>query len=436
MAELPGETDKEVARAPPKDQTDISNLGSGLLAVAEPEEENEAVVNRPASVPISSLSTMIVHPEDVPQSRQTSPPTEPTEGEPQRDVSSLQVLLSTSKTSTKDGDDCETIAPLSPRRSAYTINAPKPNPSIMLEDRPLPLSREGTPPPTGPKAIKFKSSNIIVPDYRWSKDEGMVASPSAALLDFPDVSRDMKKLGSTSPTPPSWSSGKVKTNFHSWSDQISPRTIVNPVQYADAPPIENWRKIQPIQKDSLNPTDNTGTSPAGTNSALDESPLLPITAYSFSTDSSPPETPASQQQEVVTPENDHVELPSVHVFPDSVPQMSAEDRGVNTRHYGQEVANFNQSSTANQETMFGIRVYPWVVDTYLQQVKSVPTHDLWVNPLASDYGTPTATPMSKCAFAKKLARQARLGELPPQVPQDKTNYRSTSIRTSLSFLPS
>ncbi|KAJ9121566.1 hypothetical protein QFC22_002185 [Naganishia vaughanmartiniae] len=346
-----------------------------------------------------------------------------TKGQPETNTGESVMSNLEAETSTKDtADGSEAIAPLSPRQSTCTIVAPQTNPSIMLEDRPLTWSREGTPLPNGSKAIKFKSSNIIVPDYRWTNEQGMVASPSATALEFSQALQDMKKLASSSVTLPIWSSGKPNGNSLSWADAISPKTIVTPVQYANAPPMDTWRKIQPLQKDHLNTGGNRAHQSSGTSSAQDESPLLPITAYSFSTDSSPPETPATQQQEVVTPENQHVDLPAVHILHDTVAQPGGEHQSVEAWRSQEHFAHMNSLAAGHHDDMYAATsVYPWVVEAFLQQMDPAPINAMWLDdPLSSGYGPV----MSKHQFARQLAKQAKLGDLPPQVPQNKTNYRS------------
>lgn len=409
----------------------MTGESAGLMS--EGGEVSTARIDQALPVRISSLTPTLERQEVLLRADKKSvQTTQSAEGDIQRDVSSPRLPLSTAvTTSTKDtNDESETIAACSPRETTFTILAPKPNPSIMLDDRPLTWSREGTPLPNGNKTIKFKSSNIIVPDYRWTKDEGMVASPSAAALEFPQALQDMKKLASSKPSAPIWSTGTPHDKALNWADSISPRTIVAPVQYANAPPVDTWRKIQPLQKDHLNIVGNTAhQSATGIGNAQDESPLLPITAYSFSTDSSPPETPATQQQEVVTPENHHVDLPAIHIVHDTVAQEGGERQSVEAWRAEEHLANMNRLVTGHHDDMYATTsVYPWMVETFLQHSNAASMSEMWIDdPLSSGYGPV----MSKNQFARQLARQARSGDLPPQVPQSKTNYRSTLMLATM-----
>lgn len=418
-----------------KGESDAHTCGSDDLK-SGPREDLTAKADRAMCATVLPLVPLLE--EDVsPADKECGQKADSTEGDPQRDVSSLQPPLSTVAKSTKDTivDVSETIAPLSPRESLCTIVAPKPNPSIMLEDCPLTWSREGTPLPSGNKAIKFKSSNIIVPDYRWTKDEGLVASPSAAALEFSQALPDMQKLASSSRTLPIWSSGKLYGDSLNWVDQISPRTIVTPVQYANAPPMETWRKIQPLDTDRLNTAGNSvHQSVAGTSNAQDESPLLPITAYSFSTDSSPPETPATHQQEIVTPENHDIDLPAIHILQDTVAQARDDRQSVEAWRAQEHLAQLNRLAAGRHDDQYSTTsIYPWMVEAFLQHLDPAHVNELWLNdPLSSGY----EPAMSKNQFARQLARQARIGDLPPQVPQNKTNYRSTSISVTIPLVPS
>ncbi|KAJ9096053.1 hypothetical protein QFC21_005418 [Naganishia friedmannii] len=426
FSEPPAETDdKDYSKGlATKDQSDTITSEIAVLK-DEGNDEVTAKIDRAMPITTRSFAPTLERQEFVSRANKDDiGATESIEGDIQRAFSCLQSPLSTAETSTKDNaNESETIAPLSPRQSTGTIVATRPNPSIMLEDRPLTWSREGTPLPNGSKAIKFKSSNIVVPDYRWTKDEGMVASPSAVTLEFPQALQDMNKLASSSSTLPIWSSGKVSGNSLNWADPISPRTIVTPVQYANAPPVNTWRKVQPLQKDYLSAVGNTAhQSATGTDSAQDESPLLPITAHPFSTDSSPPETPATQQQEVVTPENHHVDLPAIHILHGSVAQAGGERENAEAWRSQEFLAKMNTLAAGHHDDMYATTsIYPWMVETFLLQLDPAPMNEMWLDdPLSSGYGPA----MSKNQFARQLARQAKSGDLPPQVPQNKTNYRT------------
>lgn len=319
------------------------------------------------------------------------------------------------ETSEKEDAETETVAPSTMRPSSVeTVVLRKSNPSIMLGDRPLTNSIDlslAIPPTIRPN--KFKSTNIVVPDYRWSSDQGLVASPSATSLNFTTMPPGCKVE----------SRGDTSLFAPTGSGSVSPRTVVSPVQYADVPPPQAWRKPLPEPAlNSLSPDDRAVRSGASS-TAPDESPFLPITAYSFSTDSSsPPATPAGQRQEVVTPDNDLSDLPSVDVYHEAV--MNGVDSHVALWQQDQYQEHYAAgSSSVHGGLIDPTSMQPWMVDTYLQQMSQASATDMWGNPLSSGYGVPK----SRFQFAKLLAKQAREGDLPPQVPQSKTNYRSKSI---------
>jgi hypothetical protein len=326
------------------------------------------------------------------------------------------------ETSAKDDMGTETVARSMLRPSSIeTVVLRQPNPSIVVEDRPFTMSGATS---LGSSATikpnKFKSNNIVVPDYRWSKDQGLVASPSATSLNF-TVMSPVLKLETKSTT-----ALLTPATSGSWADQISPRTVVSPVQYAAVPPPQAWQKPLPVSANanqaSLGPDDHAARSGASSE-APDESPFLPITAYSFSTDaSSPPATPAGQRQEVVTPDNDLSDLPAVNVYHEAVMNGIHSNVELWQQHQYQE-----HYAAGSSPVLSGLidsnSLQPWMVDAYLQQMNQAASAEMWSNPLSSGYGLPK----SKFQFAKQLAKQAREGDLPPQVPQSKTNYRSESI---------
>jgi hypothetical protein len=332
-------------------------------------------------------------------------------GDSQRVAAALEIPA-------KEDVEIETMAPSTMRPSSVeTVVLRKSNPSIMLGDRPLRNSIDlslGTPPTIRPN--KFKSTNIVVPDYRWSQDQGLVASPSATSLNFTIMSPGYK----VEPR------GVTPLIAPTGSGSVSPRTVVSPVQYADVPPPQAWQK--PLPGPALNSLslDDHAVRSAASSAAPDESPFLPITAYSFSTDSSsPPATPAGQRQEVVTPDNDLSELPPVDVY------HEAAMNGVNSHVELWQQHQYHEQYAAGSSPVHGglidhTSMQPWMVDAYLQQMTQASSTDMWGNPLSSGYGLET----SKFQFAKHLAKQAREGDLPPQVPQSKTNYRSKSMDSS------
>lgn len=325
------------------------------------------------------------------------------------------------QTEAAKGDvDSETTVPSLLRASSVeTIMARESNPAILIQDFPLTTPSDLNTPPATIKPAKFKSNNIVVPDYRWTKDQGMIASPTAPSLDLSNMNTKTKILRPSGVT----ISLFAPVSTSSWADQISPRTLVSPVQYANAPPIQAWQK--PKAGIISNLCADKGVIHAGASSpeAPEESPFLPITAYSFSTDSSsPPPTPAEQRQEVVTPENEEVDLPTVGVYLDPAGHLSQS----HPEHNGWQKhahSNYYPSDTypAYGDARRPAPLQAWMVDACLHQMSQVPADEMWSGSLASGYGVPK----SRFQLAKQLAKQARAGDLPPQVPQTKTNYRST-----------
>lgn len=325
---------------------------------------------------------------------------------------------------TKGNAECETTTPALLRASSVeTIKGRDPNPAIFVQDFPLTTLAVMNSPSTSVKPAKFRSSNIVVPDYRWTKDEGMIASPTSPFLDL----STMRPTSKTLQEPGVAHSLLAPVSIASWADQVSPRTIISPVQYANAPPLQTWLKPKVVMVNSLGADKGTTQSDATSPEALEKSPFLPITAYSFSTDSgSPPASPSEQRQEVVTPENEQVDLPAVGVYSDAAPYNSCAQPDGNTwQHQGHVDQYLSDSCPAYRDTLAPVPLPAWMVDAYLLQMSQHPANEMWYNPLSSGYGIPK----SKFMLAKQLAKQARAGDLPPQVPQSKTNYRSTWSET-------
>lgn len=322
------------------------------------------------------------------------------------------------QTTNGDADSETTTFSLLRASSVETIKDRDPNPAIFVQDFPLTTPAVSDSPSTSVKPAKFRSGNIMVPDYRWTKDQGMIPSPRSPSLDL----STMRPTSKTLQGPGVAHSLLAPVSIASWADQVSPRTIIPPVQYANAPPLQTWLKHKVGMANNLcadkSKTQSNATSPE----ALEESPFLPITAYSFSTDSgSPPATPSEQRQEVVTPESEQVELPAVGVYSDAAPYNSCAQPDGNTwQHQGPVDQYLSESSPAYMNALAPAPLQAWMVDAYLLQLSQHPAHEMWFNPLSSGYGIPK----SKFMLAKQLAKQARAGNLPPQVPQSKTNYRS------------
>lgn len=336
------------------------------------------------------------------------------------DGDSQRAVTITETKSVKEDIETQTAAPASLRPSSVETVVPHTfNPSIMIEDRPFTTSSDSIQPSTTVKPNKFRSNHIVVPDYRWSKDQGLVASPSAASLDFTSMSPGPKKLVSGGAT----ASLFAPSGPYSWADQISPRTVVSPVQYAAVPPLQAWQKPLPASDQNLSPDDHAVRAGASSSDATDESPFLPITAYSFSTDSSsPPATPAEHRQEVVTPDNDLADLPPVDVYHEAIVDTANHPPNADVWQYQQYLGPYAAGSSPAQGGIMGpSSLHPWMVDSFVpQQMSQVSGNEMWTNPLSSGYGLTK----SRFQFAKQLAKQARAGDLPPQVPQSKTNYRS------------
>lgn len=374
---------------------------------------------------------------DTPGAHRTEPlstlQTDRSEGE-----NSLLKVIQTAGTATLQGDsqrvlesetanrdiDSETATPSLFRASSVeTIKARPSNPAILVHDFPLTTTPDSSIAATTLRPAKFKSNNILVPDYRWTKEQGMIASPTSPSL----VLSMMLKPKTKTLLQPSGVSTSLfaPISTSSWADQISPRTVISPVQYADAPPLQAWQKPKAAMGSNLC-ADNSATQ-TGVNSpdAAEESPFLPITAYSFSTDSSsPPATPAEQRQEVITPENEQVDLPALGVYSDPATHaFHSHTDGDAWQNQAQSDHYSSDSSPIYRNTMAPAPLQAWMVDVYLHQMSQLPANEMWSSPLTSGYGVPK----TRFQLAKHLAKQARAGDLPPQVPQSITNYRSTCI---------
>ncbi|GHJ87868.1 hypothetical protein NliqN6_4270 [Naganishia liquefaciens] len=305
--------------------------------------------------------------------------------------------------------------------SAVTIKALDTNPAIVVQDLPLTAPGVSGSPSTILKPAKFRSGNIVVPDYRWTKEQGMVPSPTSPSLDFSNMRAKSKMLQGSGIA----NSLLAPASLASGVDRVFARTINLPVQYANAPPLQTWLKPKGTLT-NLCPEKGMTQSSATASEAPEESPFLPITAYSFSTDSSsPPATPSDQRQEVITPESEEVALPAVCMYSDSASHNPYDRLDGNTWTYQTTGDQYLSDSTpVYRDAMAPAPLEAWMVDAYLLQMSQQPENEMWFNPFSSGYGIPK----SKFMLAKQLAKQVRAGALPPQLPQSRTNYRTKPCR--------
>lgn len=272
------------------------------------------------------------------------------------------VDLPTSQDETTDG---EAVAPPSQENDREREQEPRPT-TPAIEHQGIPdTTHEETPKRSfenKKNPTKFQSSAILIPTYKWSKDEGLkVTDPASA-------------------TSPAFRNIDVNID---WSTAVSPRTVVSPPQYALAPPASAWTRGPP-------------SSMLSQRSDRLQTPHLPISAYTFSTESAPatPEAgvPYHENAEVVQEEESS---PSSPLPPP--PRLLQQKHQMNMMD--------PQQQTMELPPVYDLPPYhPWLAAIPLQHP----------NVLAHTSGR---------ALAKDLRRLAQT-QLPPQVPQKKTNYRT------------
>jgi hypothetical protein len=239
----------------------------------------------------------------------------------------------------------------------------------------------------------FIGSNIVVPDLRWTKDDGLtVSNPATGTKpDFRDVAGKLVETLSTTPI------------------------IATPAQYASVPPQSAWTLGPPksLQPDSA---------------SKDASPYLPISAYTFSTDSTPPITPhregsdGDESEETVLPECErphkeddaqiHVETPYHGIAqPDYHTHDGFDASAERSLHLAQMYGM--------QPSVHDMGMYPWPIENVYPQAMSAAWEAVMKRP--GDVANPEEE--TRKLAAQTLARLAK-GPLPPQVVQSRVNYRS------------
>lgn len=248
---------------------------------------------------------------------------------------------------------------------------------------------------TSSRPKSFGGSKILIPDLRWTTENGLTVSNPA-----------------TAATP----------TFHQAAERfvesvISPSVASSPAQYAKAPALSAWGLGA-----------HRGMMP---NTANDHhrSPYLPISAYTFSTDaSSPPITPA---QELLNEANrraqEHAALERMLQQP--IPYLEGPYmennlfNGMPTLSPGGINPNFGLQLPYVQPTIHDMASYPGSIgQIYPQQV---PTAFDAIMKVAGK-GKNMDEDARRLA-SQRLARLAKVA-VPPQVVQDKMNYRSEYIK--------
>jgi hypothetical protein len=279
--------------------------------------------------------------------------------------------------------------------------------SLKTAERPGLTTENSTTSLNGSRPKSFNGSNIIVPDLRWTRDDGLtVSNPATGTKpDFRDIAGKLVETISESLS--------TKLEGLRVSDEApSPAT-----QYASIPPRSAWQLGPPRM---LAP-----------NSAVQGvSPDLPISAYTFSTDS--PGTPyhhvdddaeeaearasdSDGPEEAVEPSRP--EQPTDHIrihepSNDAVRTDYANEPHLVLPPYIQPVHDFG--------------AYPWPIERLYPQAVSATWDAILKDPSKVGPQGKDLEQEARKLVAQKLARMVKGGKLPPQEVQAKMNYRSES----------
>jgi hypothetical protein len=263
--------------------------------------------------------------------------------------------------------------------------------------------REKAKEPERPSSTRPKSFNggpIVVPDLRWTRDDGLTVS-NPATGTKPDFKHVANKLVETisSVTP-----GSATLEVVVPQSKLS--TPATAAQYASVPPRSAW---------VVGPPRMLGVESA----KQGVSPDLPISAYTFSTDS--PGTPYHG----IEGEGDS-----------DVPEEAVEHAKQNDQARVQivgspEYVNGGYSPYENShmvlpsylQPIHDSGAYPWPIERLYPQAMQATWEAILKNPKEQqqDLDVEEAT---RRLVAMKLARMVKGGELPPQEVQSKMNYRS------------
>lgn len=279
--------------------------------------------------------------------------------------------------------------------------------SFKTAERPGLTTEDSTTSLNGSRPKSFNGSNIIVPDLRWTRDDGLtVSNPATGTKpDFRDIAGKLVETISESLS--------TKLEGLRVSDEApSPAT-----QYASIPPRSAWQLGPPRM---LAP-----------NSAVQGvSPDLPISAYTFSTDS--PGTPyhhvdddaeeaearasdSDGPEEAVEPSRP--EQPTDHIrihepSNDAVRTDYANEPHLVLPPYIQPVHDFG--------------AYPWPIERLYPQAVSATWDAILKDPSKVGPQGKDLKQEARKLVAQTLARMVKGGKLSPQEVQAKMNYRSES----------
>ena len=268
------------------------------------------------------------------------------------------------------------------------------------------LSLDSTVPPTlAGRPKSFNGSNIIVPDLRWTQDDGLtVSNPTTATKpNFRDVA---DKLVQTISKSLAAESDATRGN----NGIASPAT-----QYASIPPRSAW---------NLGPPRMLAPSSA----VQGVSPDLPISAYTFSTDS--PGTPYD-------PANDH------HEGDAGASDSDGSEEAIDIAQTEQHAAVLRKQEISDEmlyrtdmvlppyiQPVHDYAAYPWPIERLYPQAVSATWDAILKDPSQLGPQGKDLELEARKLVAQKLARMVKGGRLPPQQVQERINYRSESHERS------
>ena len=254
--------------------------------------------------------------------------------------------------------------------------------------------------PSSTRPKSFNGGPIVVPDLRWTRDDGLTVS-NPATGTKPDFRHVANKLVETisSATPGSATLEVVVP-------QPKSSTPATAAQYASVPPRSAW---------VVGPPRMLGVESA----KQGVSPDLPISAYTFSTDS--PGTPYHG----IDAEGDS-DVPEEAVEPakqNDQARVQIVGSGEHTNGGNSPYDNPHMVLPSYLQPIHDSGAYPWPIERLYPQAMQATWEAILKNPKEQqqDLDVEEAT---RRLVAMKLARMVKGGDLPPQEVQSKMNYRS------------
>lgn len=258
----------------------------------------------------------------------------------------------------------------------------------------------------GNRPKSFNGSNIIVPDLRWTQDDGLtVSNPTTAIKpNFRDVAGKLVQTISNS------LAGEMD-NAKTSTDINSPAT-----QYASVPPRSAWKLGPPRML-------------APSSAVLGVSPDLPISAYTFSTDS-----PGTPYHEADTPDAEADARASDSDDPEEAidPPRSENHNEAVRIHDSQDHAHLRPDFDREPalvlpsyiQPVHDYGAYPWPIERLYPQAVNATWDAILKNPSQIGPQGRDVEEEARKLVAQRLARMVKGGNLPPQEVQAKMNYRS------------